>query len=83
MFSLLSHPYRYVGGKLKQQIIRVGPEKVFAVVFDGGTDFAHCDGSYDSGIIMVMDFVSPLLITRSFPHHEGLLQGKWRHCGIE
>ena len=30
---------RYVAGKLKEQILRVGPEKVYVVVFDGGTDF--------------------------------------------
>lgn len=31
--------FRYVASHLKQQILRVGPETVFAVVFDGGTDF--------------------------------------------
>ena len=39
MFAILSYLCRYVGSKLKENILRVGPESVYAVVFDGGTDF--------------------------------------------
>ena len=83
LFSLLFHLCRYVGGKLKQQIIRVGPEKVFALVFDGGTDFT-------ATAAMIQELWPWISCLHCSSHEVSLIakecfkeDGGRRHCGIE